>query len=55
MKSFVNKPLTKGSVSHKTSDANNVSYGPRAKIKLKEVTAMERQRLRISSYQYLLP
>lgn len=55
MKASVNKPLTKGSASHKANDANNVSSESRTLIKLRGVTAMERQRLRISSYQYLLP
>lgn len=49
----MNKPVFGGSASSKMSGVNS-KVSNRA-IKLKGVTAEDRQRLRIPSYQYLLP
>lgn len=45
------------SVAHMTQDGgrNNLTTAQPQAIKLKAVTTAERQQLRISSYQYILP
>ncbi len=53
MKTTMNKPIFKGSASSKICGA--VSKVSNPSIRLKAVTSEDRQRLRIPSYQYLLP
>ena len=47
------KPLSKPATT--TKESGKMAHIPAHAIKLKVVTTAERQRLRISSYQYLLP
>lgn len=53
MKTSANKPVFVSSASSKKCGA--VSKASGCVLKLKAVTAEDRQRLRISTYQYLLP
>ncbi|MBD5256735.1 MAG: hypothetical protein HDS50_03760 [Bacteroides sp.] len=53
MKTIIRKPAIVGYASSKKCDA--VSKVANCAIKLKAVSVEERQRLRIPSYQYLLP
>lgn len=53
MKALANKPSPKDTVSAKRNGTKS-DVDMRA-IKLKAVTAADRQRLRIPSYQYILP
>lgn len=53
MKTTMNKPVFVGSASSKMCGA--ISKVSNCEIKLKAVTTEDRQRLRIPSYQYILP